>query len=37
VTSEGQCRLLFAFCRARKPELDQICERVAAYAGRLPL
>lgn len=28
---------LFAFCRARKPELDQICERVAAYAGRLPL
>jgi hypothetical protein len=28
---------LFAFCRARKPELDGICDRVRVYAGRLPL
>jgi len=28
---------LFAFCRARKPELDEICDRVRVYAGRLPL
>jgi len=28
---------LFAFCRARKPELDEICDRVRAYVSRLPL